>query len=133
MATEAIDRSHEHKMTTMERMPPSDTAIAATSTPTTETHITLVTATATTYAHTDGENVQLCRAFAVLLRRSMLIGPLWCKVAPLMAKIIEFISKLQCEPVTAVSKATHLIGRVLCDYACKFLERLTTPKGEYQG
>ena len=130
MATEAIDRSHEHKMTTMERMPPSDTAIAATSTPTTETHITLVTATATTYAHTDGENVQLCRAFAVLLRRSMLIGPLWCKVAPLMAKIIEFISKLQCEPVR---NATHLISRVLCDHACKFLERLSTQNGEYQG
>ena len=79
------------------------------------------------------EKAQLFSALAVLLRRSMLIGPLWCKVAPLMAKIVEYLSKIKCGAVPAFSQVKNLIGRVLRDHMSKFLERLATPKGEHRG
>ena len=133
MATEVINRSYEHKMATKKRIPPKDTRTITTSTPTTGTHITLVTATATSHVHTNGGKAQLFRAFAVLLRRSMLIGPLWCKVAPLMAKIAEYLSKIKCGTVPTFSRAKNFVGRVLRDHVSELLERLTTPKGECRG
>ena len=92
------------------------------------------TSTSPTHSPSNTGGTQLWGAFTVLVQRSMVIGPLHSKVAPLMAKTAKKLSsKIPRAPLETCARATNVIGRATCDYACQFLEDLVTPEGECQG
>ena len=92
------------------------------------------TSTNPTHSPSNTGETQLWGAFTVLVQRSMTIGPLHSKVAPLMANTAKKLSsKIPRAPLETCARATNVIGRATCDCACQFLEGLVTPEGECQG
>ena len=124
--SDVLRTTYERKVSRRDPLPTADVrASTAAIRPTTHT-----TATPTAHAQASAGNAHMWRAFVVLIERSLLIGPLWCKVAPLTGRIVAIGSKIPRAPLTACTRATNTIARVMCGFACKFLEGMVTPKGE---